>query len=70
MSVTGFKVSTWFNLGKDCQIEYSVIGGEIEFALGPDGGDIQIVTTEEGLENLIEVTTKALASVREQPYED
>jgi hypothetical protein len=57
-------VSTWVKLSGGCNIEYSVIGDQVEFTVGQRDSGFEFVATEEGLEELVEATTAALRDYR------
>ncbi|MGQ0837973.1 hypothetical protein [Actinokineospora sp.] len=71
MSNNGVIVSSWVKIERECEIQVNVCHGEAEFSIG--GGwanDVQMVATQEGLQCLVDATTKALATMREQAADD
>ncbi|MDQ3578526.1 MAG: hypothetical protein M3443_13210 [Actinomycetota bacterium] len=64
MSNYGTSVSAWVRLDDDCTITHVLCGGEAEFEIGGQHGDLQLITSEDGLERLAQATSTALAELR------
>jgi hypothetical protein len=65
--MSGIKVDSWVAVEGDCQIDFDVVGQEIQFRLGGvhDGG-LDLVFSERGLAKLAAKVTEALAQVRQK----
>ncbi len=58
------EVSTWIRIGASTDIEYDVFDdGQIELLIGGRGG-FELVTTEQGLQNLLVHLEEALRAAR------
>jgi len=62
--IYGTSVSAWVRLDGDCTITHVLCGGEAEFEIGGPHGDVQLITSEAGLERLAQATSLALAKLR------
>lgn len=65
----GIYVDSWAKVEGDCEIECEVVGDETQFRFGGRRTGLDLIFTEEGLENMAEKCTEALRQLRAQEPE-
>ncbi|SDO89892.1 hypothetical protein SAMN04487905_10168 [Actinopolyspora xinjiangensis] len=65
--MNGVSMGTWIKVD-DGPIRYAVCGDVVEMELGGQGSGAELVTTEEGLSNLLREGTAALHELRRKRH--
>jgi hypothetical protein len=61
----GIAVDAWVRIEEDCPIACDVVGGEAQFRFGGRRSDgIDLIVTEQGLENIVQACSRALETMR------
>jgi hypothetical protein len=69
-TTNGVCVDSWARIEGQCLITYDVAGDEAQFRFGGTrSSGINLVVTEEGLANLVHVSTEALRKMRAEAAE-
>jgi hypothetical protein len=64
-TASGILVDSWVRVEGHCGITWDVIGDEAQFRFGGERSTgLQMIVTEEGLENLVQESTDALRRMR------
>lgn len=64
-TATGIKVDSWVKIEGNCEIVCEVVGEEAQFRFGGERSPgLDMVVTEQGLENLVQASTDALRRMR------
>jgi hypothetical protein len=64
----GIAVDSWVRIEKGCAIECDVVGDEAQFTFGGRrGGELSMIVTEDGLEQVVEHFQRALDQFRANP---
>jgi hypothetical protein len=63
-TTSGIGVDAWVKIDGDCDITWDVEGEEAEFRFGGRSYGLDMIVTEEGLENLVRKGTEALHRMR------
>lgn len=69
-TTNGVCVDSWARIEGQCLITYDVAGDEAQFRFGGTrSSGIDLIITEEGLENLVQASTEALRKIRAEAAE-
>ena len=60
----GIAVDTWVKIAGGCPIRWEVAGGEARFEIGPEVAVLNLVASEQGLQELIAVAADALRAIQ------
>lgn len=64
-TVSGICVDSWVRVADSCDITFDVVGDEAQFRFGGEcSTGLQMIVTEEALENLVQKSTDALHRIR------
>jgi hypothetical protein len=67
--VNGMHTGMWVRIDS-CPIDYTVCAEAVEFDFGGSRSGVTLLTTEDGLQRLLEVGTQALHQLRTKTTED
>lgn len=60
----GIEVESWAKVEGHCAIECDVVGDEVQMRLGDRSSGLDLIFTEEGLENMVDKCSGALREIR------
>jgi hypothetical protein len=68
--MSGATICGWVKIDDSASISYLISENVVEFDLTPRSGEVQLVTTEGGLEKLITAGSEALQALRARTEAD